>query len=248
MKNKEDNTDLIEAYLNDELAENERNDFENHLKLDADLAAEVALHKQIRAFVKENEVQNLKSQVKDWLKDDAHVFVATEMKVIKKPFFSMNNIARIAAAVAIVSGIGWFYFSNKTPEMTAEVAQNQYFTELLAQNPGTLQGTDDRSTWTQAFREKQFDKVIEILEKGIDKTTEEVYYLGLAYSAKGNYPKAIEQFSTKIVHDSVYAEKANWAIALIYLKQNNKTEAKVLLEKIAKSDSEFSEKAKELLK
>ena len=248
MKNREDNTELIEAFLNDELVGIERVDFENRLKLDADLEAEMALHKQIRGFVKENEVESLKNQVKGWLKDDANVFVPTEMKVIKKPFFSMNTIARIAAAVAIVSGIGWFYFSNKTPEMTAEISQNKYFMELLAQNPGTLQGTDDRSTWTQAFREKQFDKVIEILEKGIDKTPEEVYYLGLAYSAKSNFSKAIEQFSTKIVHDSVYAEKANWAIALIYLKQNNKTEAKVLLEKISKSDSEFSEKAKELLK
>lgn len=244
---KKDNTELIEAYLNNELPTEEKATFENRLNADNDLVTELALHKQIRGFVKENEVQHLKSQVKNWLQEEEVAFVPSEMKVVKKPFLSMSGLARIAAVLAVVSGIGWFYFSDKTPEMTAEIAQDKYFTELLAQNPGTLQGNDERSVWIQAFSEKQFDKVVEILEKNIEKTPEEIYYLGLAYSAKGNYPKAIEQFSTKVLQDSVYAEKANWAIALIYLKQDKKAEAKNLLEKIAKSDSEFAEKAKELL-
>jgi Tfp pilus assembly protein PilF len=71
--------------------------------------------------------------------------------------------------------------------------------------------------------------------------------VGLSYAAETNYSKAIIQFSTIILQDSVYAEKANWALALVYLKQNNKILARLLLEKIADSDSEFSEKAKDLL-
>lgn len=244
---KKDNTELIEAYLNNELTAEDKATFENRLNADKDLVAELALHKQIRGFVKENEVQQLKNQVKVWLQEEV-AFVPSEMKVVKKPFLSISGLARIAAILAVVLGIGWFYFSDKNPEMTAEVAQDKYFTELLAQNPGTLQGDDQRSVWIQAFSEKNYDQVILIIEKKQEKTPEEIYYLGLSYSAKGNYAKAIEQLSMKTLQDSVYAEKAEWAIALIYLKQDDKPKAKALLQKIAKSNSEFAEKAKALLK
>lgn len=244
---KKDNTELIEAYLNNELTAEDKATFENRLNADKDLVAELALHKQIRGFVKENEVQQLKNQVKVWLQEEV-AFVPSEMKVVKKPFLSISGLARIAAILAVVLGIGWFYFSDKNPEMTAEVAQDKYFTELLAQNPGTLQGDDQRSVWIQAFSEKNYDQVILTIEKKQEKTPEEIYYLGLSYSAKGNYAKAIEQLSMKTLQDSVYAEKAEWAIALIYLKQDDKPKAKALLQKIAKSNSEFAEKAKALLK
>ena len=243
---KKDNTELIEAYLNNELTAEDKATFENRLNADKDLVAELALHKQIRGFVKENEVQQLKNQVKVWLQEEV-AFVPSEMKVVKKPFLSISGLARIAAILAVVLGIGWFYFSDKNPEMTAEVAQDKYFTELLAQNPGTLQGDDQRSVWIQAFSEKNYDQVILTIEKKQEKTPEEIYYLGLSYSAKGNYAKAIEQLSMKTLQDSVYAEKAEWAIALIYLKQDDKPKAKALLQKIAKSNSEFAEKAKAVL-
>lgn len=245
---KKDNTELIEAYLNNELTAEDKATFENRLNADKDLVAELALHKQIRGFVKENEVQQLKNQVKVWLQEEEVAFVPSEMKVVKKPFLSINSLARIAAILAVVLGIGWLYFSDKNPEMTAEVAQDKYFTELLAQNPGTLQGDDQRSVWIQAFSEKNYDQVILTIEKKQEKTPEEIYYLGLSYSAKGNYAKAIEQLSMKTLQDSVYAEKAEWAIALIYLKQDDKPKATALLQKIAKSNSEFAEKAKALLK
>ena len=236
---KKDNTELIEAYLNNELTAEDKATFENRLNADKDLVAELALHKQIRGFVKENEVQQLKNQVKVWQQEEEVAFVPSEMNVVKKPFLSISGLARIAAILAVVLGIGWFYFSDKNPEMTAEVDQDKYFTELLAQNPGTLQGDDQRSVWIQAFSEKNYDQVILTIEKKQEKTPEEIYYLGLSYSAKGNYAKAIEQLSMKTLQDSVYAEKAEWAIALIYLKQDDKPKAKALLQKIAKSNSEF---------
>ena len=166
---KKDNTELIEAYLNNELTAEDKATFENRLNADKDLVAELALHKQIRGFVKENEVQQLKNQVKVWLQEEV-AFVPSEMKVVKKPFLSISGLARIAAILAVVLGIGWFYFSDKNPEMTAEVAQDKYFTELLAQNPGTLQGDDQRSVWIQAFSEKNYDQVILTIEKKQEKT------------------------------------------------------------------------------
>lgn len=234
MKNN-DNTNIIEAYLNNELAGNEQIAFENRIELEPDLLEEIVLHRQIREFVKENEIHNLKSQVKNWILEEKE-----DVKMKKIALFSRTNLLRIAASLVLISGLAWLYFNSQS-------SGNQYFAELVQQNPGTLQGNDDRSNWTQLFREKKYAKVISILNKKEIKTSEEVYYLGLSYAAETNYSKAIIQFSTIILQDSVYAEKANWAMALVFLKQNDENLAKPLLEKISDSDSEFSEKAKDLL-
>ena len=232
-----DNTALIEAYLNQALGSTERADFENRLLVENELQKELSLHQQIRGFVIENEVTHLKSQVKNWLKEDEQ---------IEKPkIFAFPNLIRIAASVAIIAGLGWYFLMNDASKVANE---QQYLSELISQNPGTLQGTDARSKWVASFQAKNYQAVIDTLEKNTARTPEEEYHLGLAYTATKNYPKAIESFSSKMVQDSVYAEKATWAIALIYVKQNEKEKAKELLEKIANSNSEFSEKARKLLK
>ena len=233
---KNDNTDLIEAYLNNKLAGDEQMAFENRIELEPDLLEEIVLHRQIREFVKENEIHNLKSQVKNWILEEKE-----DVKMKKIAPFSRINLLRIAASLALISSLAWLYFNSQSS------SGNQYFAELVQQNPGTLQGNDDRSNWTQLFREKKYAKVISILNIKEIKTSEEIYYLGLSYAAETNYSKAIIQFSSIILQDSVYAEKANWALALVYLKQNNKILARLLLEKTASSDSEFREKAKDLL-
>ena len=230
-----DNTDIIEAYLNNELAGDEQIAFENRIELEPDLLEEIVLHRQIREFVKENEIHNLKSQVKNWILEEKE-----DVKTKKITLFSRTNLLRIAASLVLILGLAWLYFNSQS-------SGNQYFAELVQQNIGTIQGSEDRSSWTQSFREEKYAKVISILNKKEIKTSEEIYYLGLSYAAETNYSKAIAQFSTIILQDSVYAEKANWALALVYLKQNNRILAKPLLEKIAKSDSEFSKKAKDLL-
>jgi tetratricopeptide (TPR) repeat protein len=230
-----DNTSIIEAYLNQELTGEDLTIFENRLKTETDLVEEVGLHRQIRGFVAETEVQHLKSQVKGWMQEEE-----TEAKPKIIPLFSRTNLMRIAASLALISGLGWFYFNSQTSD-------NQYLTELVGQNPGSLQGSDDRNIWTSLFQEKKYGNTIAVLEKKAAMSPEEVYYLGLCYVGETNYPKAIEQFSKTILQDSVYSEKANWALALVYLKQKKETLAKPLLEKIADSDSEFSEKAKGLL-
>ena len=231
-----DNTAIIEAYLNNELVAEQRSAFENRINQEPDLLEEIALHRQIREFVKENEINNLESQVKNWMLAEKE-----DVKTKKITLFSSTNLLRIAASLTLILGLSWFYFNSKTSD-------NQYLTELVGQNPGTLQGGDDRNTWTQLFQTKKYADVISLLVKKEQMSAEEVYYLGLSYVAETNYSKAITQFSKITLQDSVYAEKANWALALIYLKQNNEILAKSLLEKIADSDSEFNEEAKELLK
>jgi hypothetical protein len=250
-----DNTDLIEAYLNNELLGDDLLNFEKSLMHDAYLVDELALHRQIRGFVKENEVASLKNQVTEWLKTENDL-EATKHKMPEptqgtheeeeknnlilnsqptKSTISLSFITKLAAGLAIVSGLSWYFFANKTPQHI----ENEYYAEMINQNPTQLQGADDRGIWAQAYRDKKYKSVIAILEKKTPITAEEIYYLGLAFSANSQFEKAIAQFSIKEITESVYAEKAEWAKALIYLKLYKRTEAKQILKKIENSDSEF---------
>ncbi len=236
-----DNTDLIEAYLNNELLGDALLNFEKSLLNDPDLAVEVSLHRQIRGFVKENEVDNLKGQVKGWLAEEndykEEIILNSQQS---KSVFSINLIAKIAAGLVIVAGLSWYFFTNKSSQPSG----NQFYAELISQNPSQLQGADDRALWAQAYREKNYKKTISFLLAKKNPTPEESYYLGLALSADNQLEKAVAQLSQNQITESVYSEKAEWAKALIYLKLYKKTEAKLLLKKIENSDSEFSEKAK----
>lgn len=242
-----DNTDLIEDYLNGLLSPTDQLAFEADLQKDNALSEELELHKRLRSFVKENEVQSLKFQVKDWLSEEGQEEEETKIIPLSraKPSstFNTNYIFRIAAVLMLVSGVGWYFISNN-----AVGNETQFLSALSSQNPEQLQGVaDNRTAWTQAYRDKNYQNVIDFLSKKTEQSPEEVYYLGLSYVVTEQYEKAIEQFTKKSILDSVYVEKANWALALVYLKQKKDDLAKPILEKIAKSDSEFSEKAKELL-
>jgi hypothetical protein len=241
-----DNTDLIEAYLNNELLGDDLLNFENRLNTEVDFVEEVTLHRQIRGFVKENEVENLKGQVKNWLAADESENGTSETENIilnpqkPKSVFSINLITRIAAGLVIIAGLSWYFFTNNS----SQSAENQYYAELINQNPSQLQGADDRAVWAQAYREKNYKKTIAVLQVKKNPTPEESYYLGLALSANNQLEKAISQLSQNQIVESVYSEKAEWAKALIYLKLYKKSEAKLMLKKIENSDSEFSDKAR----
>ncbi len=244
-----DNTDLIEAYLNNELLGEDLLNFQKKMDSEPDLAKEVSLHRQIKGFVKETEVGNLKNKVKAWLQEeDAASQPASEEKEYntngflpkKQNIFTFNLFAKIAAGVTIIAGLSWYFFNSNSTQNP----ENEYLAALTSQNPPQLQGAaDDRTVWSQAYREKNYKKVIISLEKKKNKTPEEAYYLGLAYSADNQFEKAIKQFSERLITESVYSEKAEWASALIYLKLYKKIEAKQIINKIKKSESEFSSRA-----
>jgi tetratricopeptide (TPR) repeat protein len=237
-----DNTEDIENYLNELLNAEEISAFEARLLVDSELSEELGLHRQLRGFIKENEVQNLKAEVKNWLKEEPEEEILLNSQKRKAPF-SIGLLSKIAAGMAIFAGIAWYYFSNKIPENI----EGEYLASLSAEAPAQLQGDGDRAVWTQSYIDKDFKKVVAFLKNKPEKTPEESYFLGASFINLGEYESAIAQFNQKTIFESAFAEKAEWAMALIYLKQKNKKQALPLLEKIAKSQSEFAFEAQKIL-
>jgi hypothetical protein len=239
-------TEQIEAYLDQRLSQDDLLVFEEKLNKNPDLQQEVALHQQIRGFLTEKTVGDLKNQVKGWIQEDEQ----TKTVATAKPTFTIwrkPTLWRAAASVLLVVGLGWWLLRT---DDRLQSSPEQYMAALAAEGPGVLQSTENlRSVWSEAFNQKKYETVTTILDTVSLRSAEEQYYLGLAYSLRTpeQYDKAIQVLSDKIIAKSIYRDKAQWTIALCYLKQGQTTKANELLVKIAKADNSFSENAEELL-
>jgi hypothetical protein len=238
-------TEQIEAYLDQRLSDDALLVFEEKLNSSTELQQEVALHRQIRGFLTEKMVGDLKTQVKDWIREDEQA----ETLTTTKPTFSIwrnPTLWRAAASVLLVVGLGWWFLR---PADTLRQSPGQYMAVLAAEGPGVLQSTENlRSVWSEAFNQKKYEVVTQILDTVSVRSAEEQYYWGLAYSLQkpAQYDKAVQVLSDKTIAKSIYKDKAEWTIALCYLQQGQTTQAKALLTKIAATGNSFSEDAAQL--
>jgi hypothetical protein len=195
----------------------------------------------------EKTVGDLKNQVKGWIREDEQA----ETLTTTKPTFSIwrnPTLWRAAASVLLIVGLGWWFLRT---DDTLRESPEQYMAVLAAEGPGVLQSAENlRSVWSDAFNQKKYEVVTQILDTVSVRSAEEQYYWGLAYSLQkpAQYDKAVQILSDKIIAKSIYRDKAEWTIALCYLQQGQITEADALLSKIAKADNSFSPSAKALLK
>ena len=74
------------------------------------------------------------------------------------------------------------------------------------------------------------------------------FYSGICYIELENYDKAIESFEFVIEdNDNLFIEQADWYLGLIYLMDNQKSEAIMQFEKISASDSYYVKQANDIL-
>lgn len=228
------NLDLIEKYLNEELSANERSEFEQLQKSDADFAEEVQVAVTINADF------NVKQKMRWQGLLDKHENIVRETPVRKlAPRRSINWIRSIAAVFILGLGLSlaWLMFS--TPDV-GELADEQLM-EIHVKPKKFMNALNVDSNWENAiaaYENGEFSIAVAAIERSIEKNSEildqKYLYLGLSYLYEDvpNYEKAISCFakSKELNSSSLFAPKANWFMALAYLKQGKIKEAKALLQ------------------
>lgn len=236
----EENIERIEAYLEGALKGQELQQFEAELAANSQLATELEVHKKLRKYVAETEISRLKTEVNGWMAQEQPA--STSPNLIKEKVIRplWKSITTIAAVLAVAIGLGWWFYLMKAPAFDSQLAMEEVITEA----PATQQGqAEARQQWVYAYQQKSYSKVIDLLSSKTDKTPEELYYLGLSYAALNRYDEASILLSSSALEESIYQEKAEWLNALILLKQGHKGEARDILEKIAKSESQYKSQA-----
>ena len=102
----------------------------------------------------------------------------------------------------------------------------------------------------RSIKRNNFNEAIGTLNRIPDKNTSiylKKYYLGISYLAKSKTELAIENLKIACyTKESPLMYKAQWYLALAYLKNKEKQKAKKILENLLEINNPFKQKAKEL--
>jgi len=229
----------FENYLNNQLSENDKLDFENLIQNDADIREKFRIYQNWTNYL-ENKFDSKTIDFKENLKSISKTHFSEKeedkSKVINfKPFY-------YAIAASVVLAFGTWFMMQGTPEYgDFNQHENAYFTERgsiiknlrLAQN---------------AFNEKNYKVAIENFEivlKDYDKPEVRFFY-GISLLEENRYSEAETNFTNIQEGTSIYKDKATWYLALSKLKQNQFEECKNYIKQIPE-DAEDYEKAQKLL-
>lgn len=245
----------INEYISGELTGNNLIEFEKLLAKDEDLQQQIKVHKQIDTVLSDNyfevnrfnreEHQNEKERLnsifnkmnqKYFLEEedrekkinDGELKVIKEEKNTPENTYVKKSIVRrllpfvtLAAAAALLL----FVFNPSANNLSSPQLADQYFESYTT---GTLMGEEDHT--------------LENSPKAILKKGSQQYQ-------DNQFEEAIQTFKKVTInkYSLVYENKANWYIALCYLKLDKPQAAKPLLRQL-KQSTDYADKAKEILK
>ncbi|WP_025743416.1 tetratricopeptide repeat protein [Aquimarina pacifica] len=237
--------DKIEGYLNNTLSENEYADFEKEITANPELAQEVEKHRALHTILGDTDTLAFKEKL---------VKISTRIKEEEvsnnTPSNRFANYWKIAASIAIILGLGTFfwYTSTSTHDKTKELYLAYY-------QPFPIEDVTRGNTDTtlqhimQHYSNKSYDSVVTALRGYANLANQEPLqlYLGNSYLNTNQEKKALSLFEN-IPNTSTYNEVATWYIALTHLKLNQPKKTIRLLKKIISYDGTYKTKASNLLK
>lgn len=231
------------SYADGEMEASEIEAFEIALRDDADLQAELKLYKSVKGTLKSKLAPNqADTEFKETLKQlTQQHFNSAGAKPTAK-IFAFSKIW-YAAAILVIGLLVWAPWNKNL--------YNQYAdTEMISFAERGNNDQADLQSATDAFNAGKFEEAEKILAPLVteDPANDMLrYYLGVAQLEEGSVETARKNLSIVAAKESLLKYDATFYMALSYLKDKNKDECKVWLNKIPEDASSY-DKAQELLK
>lgn len=229
---------LFGQYLENELSDEEKTNFEKQLSEDEELASAFETFKELNLHLanKFGNAKDLKAYKQNLKSISKEHFKTKKPKVIA---FKPWQYA-IAASVAIL--VGLFVFQNINPSFEDyNNPEKAYFTERGDVNKNLKQAQD-------AFNAKNYKAAIPFFEAILNstKTPEIQYFYAVSLLENNQFQKAETNLMELKSGTSIYATKATWYLALSKLKQKDYKSCKEILSKIP-DDFEDYDQVQQLL-
>lgn len=235
---KEEKYIVFDQYLQGELSDEARLDFEKQLSENHELASEFETFKEVQ----------IQLETKFDFAADREAFTANlkaisneHFKADKSKVISLKSLTYlVAASVAILFGL--FLFNPSDPNFED---YNQYENAYLTERS---EGVDNLKKAEEAFNAKNYKAAIPFFEAVLreNKTVEIQYFYGVSLLENNQIKQAETVFNEIKSGNSIYKNKAIYGLALIKLKQKNYKACKEILLTIP-SDYENYDKVQELL-
>ncbi len=174
--------------------------------------------------------------------------------IIEKHFATKRKDYRqkqwsVAAAVAVLIGVGlwgaFFGFRDASPRKLAIAHLTQPYAIREYNNRGAKSPNKLEKEWHQAYRDGQYDRVVELLGPQVERGEEASFYFGstLLYL---EYPRRAIPPLEKVLqtgNPEGYEENARWYLAIAYLLDNDPDSAVPLLREIVEKNRHYKQKA-----
>lgn len=229
-----DRYEKIEAYLGGQLSESEARAFEQDLVQDAGLQEELNAHLLARDAIEVAIADSLRETLKTWRGEEKTTKVNTEGPRIRTLW--RRNLA-IAASVLVLIVAGSFWWANSRYSDSAIAGRFYSAADLASLRNGPAE-EEPLAPGTQLILQGDYPGAIQFFNEALmanENNVEARCYRGQAHFLQGDLDAA-EADLRLVVQNSIHKnlqEKAEWVLALVYLKQGNDSQWQPLIEKMA---------------
>ncbi len=231
---------LIDQYLQGELPEKERLDFQQRLENEPALAEALAFRQASLRYLKAQSGLPALQQAMAVL--SAQYFGAEAPKKAKKINLQRWLWPVAAAACILLILMLWNPFQ---PEPYERFAQHQPLS-LTEKSEAAHIGSEAEGSFNTQNYPKAYEQLKIFLTQQPNNKQAELA-LGIAAMETERYTEAAAIFTGLAEGESVYQTAGQWHIALLYVKQKQYEEAKKAVAQIPPTDTFYHAKAKELL-
>jgi hypothetical protein len=241
----QDHFELIEAYLNQQLSPTDRQSFEQELTADESLRRHVATYRTLRKGLNGLAIEERVQQANQRYKarpDIVPVLPETQVRPLM-PTRTQPVWVRWAAAASVLLTLSIaIYWYQRTQQPTflslADSSLYQPNDQLTKSLPASLTPHDRQQLLTaiQHYNAGKYDAVIDQLRipaKGRTSEPYRRYFLGLSYLANKQPAEAIRPLQEAVgTATGTLQQKADWFLALAYLKTEQPTLAQPILDRV----------------
>jgi hypothetical protein len=239
----------IEGYIYNELSEKQLALFEDELIHNKDLLAEVDLVKGIDLAIQENDIMQLRNNLRE-ITEENSIKKQKEQSITGKFWHRRTAISVVAASLILLLGItGLIKYTSE--DNIYRNYYSRYETAGISRSSNAL--TD--ATFARAlqkYNKQEYESALNLLQQVLSKDQNNVaghFYSAVSLQELGKYHSAIKEYEIVVVDkDNLFMEQAEWYIGLCYLQTNDEKKAIQQFQKIANSKGFYQEKAVAILR
>ena len=211
---------IIDLLVNGEPLNAEQEKLYLELQDDTSFAEEYAFRKDMRASLRTIGREELKSHLKQ---------LDNKSSKEKKYWFFLGFLIGLGVV------LGLFYYLNKPKEV-------EYFAQYFEPYPNVIDPMTKGEEMTLSpyleYEKKNYSKALEGLI--LDDSAASHFYQGVIYNIQEDHKLAKEAYLECIKsNDDAFIEKAQWYLALTYLKLEEEKKAQDMLEAIVSTENHF---------
>jgi TolA-binding protein len=236
---------FIERYISGEMDQNEKTWFEKELAGNPTLQKELILRKKADVALLHHDLIDLRKKLT--------VLETRRKEKVVASGARKGVVLRFAATVAALMLLGGLYLIS-TGKQSNEALYKKNFRDYISS--GTSRTGESKYSEYQAaldlYNKNDFaNAAVRFREylKSKPKANEANLFYGVSEMKNNNFPAAKSSFKTIIDNaDNLYIDRAQWYLALCYVRTNEKEEALGQLGSIVNTNSKYRYQAKDLIK